>query len=196
MPNMDSYDIGRLAYLVLLGAAVGGYFIVANRRSWGKMAREMAVWALIFLGAIAGYGLWADVRDDIVPRQSFLLESGEVSVPRSPDGHYYLTLDVNGTPIRFVVDTGATEVVLSRQDAARAGLRPDRLAYLGRAQTANGTVTTASVRLESLELEGITDRNFPVEVNGGEMRGSLLGMRYLDRFSSVEISDGRLILTR
>jgi len=193
---MDSYDIGRLAYLVLLGAAVGGYFLVSNRQNLGKVARDFSLWGLIFLGVVAGYGLWSDVRDDIVPRQSFVQDAGEVSVPQSPDGHYYLVLDINGTPVRFVVDTGATEIVLSQQDAARVGLRPSELAYLGRAQTANGLVTTATVRLDEIALEGIIDRNFPVEVNGGEMRGSLLGMRYLNQFETVAISDGRLVLTR
>ena len=164
MADMSSDDIGRLIYLVMLGTAVGGYFIVSNRNNLGKRMRELAVWSLIFLGAIAGYGLWEDVRNDVSPRQSIAQDSGEISVPQSPDGHYYLTLDINGTPTRFVVDTGATEMVLSVEDASRAGINVNGLAYLGRAETANGTVRTAAVRLDTVELGPFTDRNIPVQI--------------------------------
>ena len=67
-----------------------------------------------------------------------------MEVPRSADGHYYLTMEVNGAPIRFVVDTGATELVLSRADAERAGIDTGGLIYSGRAFTANGMVETAA----------------------------------------------------
>jgi aspartyl protease family protein len=52
-------------------------------------------WGLIFLGMVAGYGLWADIRRDVMPVQT--IAAGEVVVPRSADGHYYLTLTINGT---------------------------------------------------------------------------------------------------
>ena len=193
---MSGDDIARLLYLSLLGLAVGGYFFVSARQSLGKSARDFALWGLIFLGLVAGYGLWNDVQDDIYPRQSYVQADGEISVPRSPDGHYYLTLDINDTPVRFVVDTGASEMVLSLQDARRAGIDVDNLAFLGRANTANGVVNTAAVRLDSVELGPITDRGFPAAVNGGEMFGSLLGMNYLNRFDSLTIADGKLVLIR
>lgn len=117
-------------------------------------------------------------------------------MPRSPDGHYHLTLDVNGTPLRFIVDTGATDIVLSREDALRVGIDPTTLRFFGRAVTANGTVQTARVTLESVTLGPHTDHNVPARVNGGSMTGSLLGMGYLERFQRVEISRDRLTLMR
>jgi len=181
---------------VLLGSAIAGYFFVSHRHQVGQMARHAALWGLIFIGAIAGFGLWQDIRDDVVPRQSVVSQEGRIEVPRAFDGHYYLVLQVNGTPVQFVVDTGATDVVLSQQDAARAGIALHDLAYTGRANTANGMVRTAHVRLDSLELGPIADRGVLVAVNEGEMDGSLLGMSYLDRFDSLEITGGKLILTR
>jgi aspartyl protease family protein len=103
---------------------------------------------------------------------------------------------VNGTPVDFVVDTGATDMVLSREDAARIGLDPGDLAYTGIASTANGQVRTARVRLDEVSLGGITDRGVTASVNAGEMSGSLLGMSYLHRFERIEIANGRLILER
>jgi aspartyl protease family protein len=63
-------------------------------------------------------------------------------VPQSADGHYYLTMEVNGTPVRFVVDTGATELVLSREMRGAQGIDTDALIYSGRAFTANGDGAT------------------------------------------------------
>jgi aspartyl protease family protein len=193
---MNTDDTGRLIYLLILGVAVGGSLLVRSRHELGKTLREGVTWGLIFVAIVAGYGLWGDIRDDISPRQSFIQGSGQIEVPQSPDGHYYLTLSIDGTPVRFVVDTGATAVVLSQRDAARIGIDPTGLAYLGRAQTANGSVKTASVRLTNVELGEIRDATLPAEVNNGAMDGSLLGMTYLNRFETLKITDGKLILTR
>lgn len=194
--NMESFEFGRLAYLVVLGLAIGGYLLIENRHALGRMLRQAMAWALIFVGVIAGYGLWNDIRDDIIPRQALVAGTGQVSVPRHFDGHFYLILHLNGQPVEFVVDTGATEIVLSKKDAAAIGINMAALVYSGLAQTANGQVRTAPIRVETIELEGILDRNVPVRVNDGEMQGSLLGMSYLRRFSRIEIADDKLLLTR
>ena len=192
---MTGDEIARVFYLALLGLAVGGWFLAESRGGIGPFLRKMLVWCFIFLGVIGGYGLWEDIRHDVAPRQS-VLGGGVIEVPRAFDGHYYLTLEVEGRPVEFVVDTGATDIVLSRDDAERLGIDTARLRYTGFANTANGTVRTARVALETLSLGGITDRNVPAVVNEGEMDGSLLGMRYLQRFSRLEISNGKLLLER
>jgi aspartyl protease family protein len=185
-----------VAYLVLLGVAVAGWFIAENRNSLGKTMRMALAWGLIFLGVVAGFGLWTDVRTDIIPRQSVVADGARVEVPRAFDGHYYLTLRLDGTPVDFVVDTGASDIVLSREDAARIGLDPQALAYTGVAMTANGQVRTARARLGEILLGGIADQDVMVSVTDGEMPGSLLGMAYLQRFSRIEIADGTLVLER
>ena len=196
LSTMDGYEFGRLTYLVLLGVAVTIWFIAEHRQSLGKSLRMAIAWGMIFLGVIAAVGLWGDIRDDVLPRQSVVAEGGIIEVPRSFDGHYYLTLGINGTPVDFVVDTGASDMVLSRADAARAGIDSGNLIFSGRAQTANGLVETAQVRLDEVSLGGITDRGVRAAVNGGEMDISLLGMGYLDRFERLEIRDGRMLLER
>lgn len=193
---MTADDFGRLTYLVLLGAVLLTYMLVANRDRLGLVLRQALLWGLIFMGAIAAVGLWGDIRDDVLPRQSVSISEGRVEVPRAPDGHYYLTLEINQRDLRFVVDTGATDMVLSRGDAERAGVDPDALSYLGRARTANGVVRTARVTLERVAIGGIVDRDVDAWVNEGEMNISLLGMSYLQRFARIEIERDRLILTR
>ncbi len=193
---MDSVDTGHFVYLVILGIAVVGWFIAENRYSLGRTVRVALAWGFIFLGVVAGYGLWEDIRDDVIPRQAVFQDGARVEVPRAFDGHYYLTLELDGVPVDFVIDTGATDVVLTRTDAARIGLDPDRLAYTGIAGTANGEVRTARVRIGEARLGGISDFDLPVSVNEGEMDTSLLGMAYLQRFGRIEIADGRLLLER
>jgi len=192
---MDSFDLPRLVYLSILGSVLVLWFVVQGRESLGRLLQHAALWGLIFLGAIAAVGLWEDIRQTVAPAQSVVSDS-RIELPRAPDGHYYLTARVEGTPVRFVVDTGATQIVLSRSDAERAGIDTGRLVYTGRARTANGTVRTAPVRLDRVAIGPIEDRGVRAVVNEGEMDGSLLGMDYLRRFSSVEIAGDTLVLTR
>lgn len=193
---MDGDQIGRMIYLLLLLVAVGGWFFAANRNSAGKTLQQAAVWGLIFLGVIAAVGLWGDIRQTALPRQAVFAEQGRVELPRARDGHFYLTAEVNGKPVQFVVDTGAAQIVLNQRDATRVGLPPDQLNFLGEARTANGVVKTASVRLDEISVGGITDSGVRAWVNGGEMDQSLMGMGYLQRFEKIEFTRDTMILTR
>ena len=192
---MDSQEIPRLAYLVILLIAVVGWFVAENRNSLGKSFRMMLVWGLIFLGFVAGYGLWEDVRRDVAPRQSVITDGSAIMVPRGRGGHYYLTVNVNGQPVNFIVDTGATDVVLTMDDARRVGLDPDNLPFLGSARTANGTVKTAFTTTDFMSVGPVRYDRVRVAINSGEMEESLLGMSFLSRFERLEISDEGLKLT-
>ncbi len=193
---MADGESARLIYLILLLVFVGGWFLASGRAQLGRLLRHGLGWLVIFFVAIAAAGLWGDVRSSLHPRQSVFAAEERVEVPRAPDGHYYLTLKVDGTPVDFVVDTGATDIVLSRSAAERLDIDTGALIYTGRAGTANGEVRTARLRVDTLALGPIVDRNVPVWVNSGEMDTSLLGMAYLQRFSSIRIEDNRLVLQR
>lgn len=193
---MTGDNIASLIYLALLGCAVAGWMFMSGRDSVGKTLQMAMIWGFIFLGVVAGYGLWNDVQRQTSGGQMLQLGSGMISVPRQSDGHYYLTLALNGENIRMVVDTGATDMVLSLEDARRAGLDPDSLNFIGTANTANGQVRTAPVRLDTVRIGDITDTNVFASVNGGEMDWSLLGMGYLEKWGQIVISNGELRLTR
>ncbi|SMO46154.1 retropepsin-like aspartic protease family protein [Ruegeria faecimaris] len=193
---MDGDSIANLAYLGLLGAAVVAWFISQNRQSLNKTLQQALAWVFIFIGIIAAYGLWGDIRSTVGPAPQMTVTGESIEVPRAYDGHYYLPVLVNGEPITFLVDTGASQIVLNEADARRIGVDPDQLNYFGRALTANGEVRTAPIRLDSLELGPITDRNVSAWVNEGALDQSLLGMDYLHRFSNIQFADGRLILSR
>ena len=191
---MENVPLDRLIYLVVLGTAIAGWFVAENRHSLGKSARMALAWFLIFLGFIAVFGLWEDIQGDIRPQQAVLEDGRLIEIPRGRNGHFHLTLSLNGTNVDFLVDTGASDVVLSKSDAVRIGLDLDDLAFLGTARTANGDVRTAYTIVDDVALGPVVFRNVGVSVNSGEMGGSLLGMSYLNRFSRIEIAGDRMRL--
>lgn len=193
---MSEFQSMNLVYLVILGCAVIFWFVTNHRQSFGKSIQQGLAWLLIFVGVIAAYGMWGDIRSTVLVQATVDAQAGTIEIPRSPDGHYRLALEVNGKRIDFVVDTGASEIVLSKADAARAGFDPENLPYYGRAYTANGEVRTAPVRLEEMRLGEMVDRDVAASVNGGDLQQSLLGMSYLQRFREITISGGKLMLVR
>jgi aspartyl protease family protein len=193
---MPDIETGQLIYLIVLGAMVAGWFFMQTRQGLNRTLQYAAVWGMIFVGGAAAVGLWQDISRDAGRPQLSQSQSGQIVVPRARDGHYYLQLQINEVPVQFVVDTGATQMVLTKADAARIGLDPAELDYLGRANTANGEVRTAFVKLDTVSLGDVTDRAVSAVVNDGEMAGSLLGMGYLQRWGRIEITGGELILTR
>lgn len=189
---MDGETLARVGYLAIILVALGGWVIVEFRQRMGQALRMAMAWGLIFLGVMAGFGLWSDIRQDVMPIQEIAAD-GAVEVPRSEDGHYYLTLLINGTAVPFMVDTGASGMVLAGPDAERLGIDPESLSFLGRANTANGVVRTARVTLPEVELGPFRNENFQAFVTEGALDQSLLGMDYLGQFR-MEFDDGKLVL--
>lgn len=186
-------QLAQFLLILVLGTAVAGW-LFTEHRGFGRVMKMSLSWGMIFLATIAIIGLWDDTSRKFTPRQSILEDGARIEVPRGPAGHFNLTVDVDGVPVNFLVDTGATDVVLSLKDAKRVGLDPAKLAFIGSAQTANGSVKTASATVESLSLGSLTFERVRVSVNGGEMDQSLLGMSFLSRIGRLEIADNKLIL--
>lgn len=193
---MTGDDFARLAYLIILGSAIIGWLVVESRGRMGQMARQALAWMLIFVGLAAAYGLWQDFAPSGQRAVLASQDGGQIVVQRAPDDHFYLTLQVDGTPVRFMVDTGATTIVLSDRDADRLGIDRRSLAYIGEARTANGTIRTARVSLPDVRLEGTPMGTLTAWVGDGPLDISLLGMEFLNRFDRVEMARDRLVLTR
>jgi len=199
MEDLSSDNIASLAFLSLWGVLLVGGYLAHNRLGFNKTLQQAAIWLFIFIGAIAGVGLWEDIKGDVLMRQTVDMNadgSAIITAQRQTDGHYYLTLDINEVPVRFVVDTGASQMVLTQNDAARVGLDLEALPFLGIANTANGQVRTAAVRLDNVALGPVLDRNVRAVVNEGELDISLLGMSYLETFGRIEIQGRELRLLR
>lgn len=191
--NGDPDTAMRVLYLVLLLAFVAsGLFW--RRRALGQALRDVVIWVLIFALAVIVYGFRDVLRRELLPAEMTVGEEGAIELRRGSDGHFHAEMEVNGTPVRFMVDTGATDIVLSRRDAARVGIDVDALRFFGRAETANGFVETAPVRLGVVRFGGMTETGVRASVSAGGLDTSLLGMAGLDRFAKVEIAGDRMRL--
>jgi aspartyl protease family protein len=192
---MSGDEKAYLFYLLILLFFIGAGFLFGNREKLSTTLMQAAIWALIFVGVVIAYGFKDTLQQQFAPSRAIQNAEG-FEIIRGNDQHFHLTLEINGQDIRFIVDTGASDIVLTQDDAARIGIDVENLAYLGRASTANGTVATASTVLSRVVLGDVVDKDVRASVNGGEMFGSLLGMSYLNRFAEISIRGDRLILKR
>ncbi len=110
-------------------------------------------------------------------------------------GHFEVEARVEGRFIDFVVDTGASLVVLRESAAAQAGIHPQLRDYTATAVTANGKIKAAPARIERIEVGGITVYDVPAIVLPDEaLAKNLLGVSFLSRLKRYEYANGRLVL--
>lgn len=118
----------------------------------------------------------------------------EMVLTAGGNGHFTLEAEIDGTPIEFMVDTGATTVVLSPQDAARVGLDPNHLDYDAVFETGNGNTPVALVTLDELRIGDLSLEDVRAAVIPKPMSMSLLGMSALERLDGYEVDGDRMIL--
>jgi aspartyl protease family protein len=124
-------------------------------------------------------------------------QSAPVSVTLVADsrGHFLVEPMVNGTRLRMMVDTGASLVVLPREDARRIGINPMPLDFRATVSTANGSVLVAPVVLKEIKVGDVTVRDVPAAVfPDNKLQIGLLGMSFLSKLSHFEVASGRLVL--
>ena len=102
--------------------------------------------------------------------------------------------EVDGGTVRFLVDTGATIIMLTPEDARRIGFARERLVFDRLVSTANGIARAARVKLREIRIGQLTVRNIGALVGERSMGVSLLGMNFLRRLDGYEVRDGRLVL--
>jgi len=118
-----------------------------------------------------------------------------VTLEADRNGHYRADVEVFGRRIKMLVDTGATIVALTNEDADALGVRPMPADFTLSLGTANGAVQAAAVRLAEVRIGGITAQDVPaVVMPQGAMRESLLGMSFLKKLGGFEVAGGKLIL--
>lgn len=204
--GMDNDDFAHLIYLLPIAGLLSVGILAGKRGGFGKALAQLAIWAVIILGLVTAYsfrddfsGVTSRVMSNLMPSRatSVTLADGtkEVLITRARGGHFASDVSVNGQSLHMMVDTGASSIVLSHQDAERAGLDVDALSYTIPVSTANGTTTAAPIRLSEVSIGGITRRNVAALVSrDGAMNGSLLGMSFLSTLSSMQMQSDQLRL--
>ena len=127
-----------------------------------------------------------------LPQQ--IVEGGETRVDLSRDGHFWLAAEVNGTPARFLVDTGATLTAISQETARNAGLEPRSGALPIRVQTANGSVAAHLTSIGELRFGNVAARGLDAIIAPGLGKTNVLGMNLLSRLASWRVEGRTMIL--
>jgi aspartyl protease family protein len=208
LANLASGDTVLLVVGGLVAAAYVWGLMGSNRSRIGAALRHLTVWVALLLSLVAGY----TYRDELtmvanrvagelaLPGQPIVVEMGEagekaVRIRRGSNGHFIARSDVNGVPASFLVDTGASTVVLRPADAEKIGLDTRHLNYSVPVQTANGTTYAAPIRLRTLGIGPIIMHDVEALVaKPGTLKESLLGMSFLRRLRSYEFSGDFLTL--
>jgi aspartyl protease family protein len=165
---------------------------------------------VVFAGLALAIGGWlTSVADRAVPSQprpavaavavaapAPAQTSGRsLTIPRDSHGHFRVDARVDGRRVGFMVDTGASTIALTEKDAGRLGVRPSRSEYTVNVKTANGTVKAAPVRINMVEIGGITVRDVQgLVVADNSLSENLLGMSFLSRLKRFEYANGKLVL--
>jgi len=201
-PLSNEDDQMRLVYLVLLLVLVGSSVIVGWRERAGLALKQALAWIAIGIVLVAGYSFRGEfamignrLLGELVPAQAIEQAPGEMSLRASADGHFHVEALVNGTSVRFLVDTGASDVALTSGDAQRLGIDPTTLRFDRLYSTANGTVAGARVVLDYVRVGSIEVQNVDASITRGDgLSQSLLGMSFLRELRSVQFDGDRLIL--
>ena len=190
----------RLVYLVLLLIIIGPALFMGRL---SHNLRNMLVWAGMLVLLAVGYAFWHQgevssraVTSELMPQRGTADTPSKASFVANRNGDFVVEALVQGEPVVFIVDTGASDVVLSPEDARRIGFKPDRLEYTQRYQTANGVIFGAPVKLDWMSVGGINLYDVRASVPDSDLRYSLLGMSFLNRLGGFEVRDGVLTLHR
>jgi aspartyl protease family protein len=204
-PGQLSSGEGRIDLVRLLSilALISSGLLFARRINFGEVVRNIAIWTGAAAILVLGYtyqdelaSLGARVGTELFPSQPVVTPQGVVELTQGPGGHFYAMASANGARIRFMIDTGASDIVLSPADARRIGIDMASLRYSRSYRTANGLGRGAPYRLDALAIGPIEFQDVAVSINQAEMNQSLLGMSFLDRLSTFEIRGRRMTLRK
>ncbi|MBL4758474.1 MAG: TIGR02281 family clan AA aspartic protease [Rhizobiales bacterium] len=204
--DLSGDKIASLVFYGILGLVVTSGLFYAYRHRFGKALRDMAIWALLLIVLVVGYGFRYELQY-VADQTLAVLLPGYVAEDISADGsisvtlrqrndrHFVANAKINGTEIQMLVDTGASLVTLSARDAAAAGFEIGADDYVIPVSTANGQTMAAPVRLRSIAVGSIVFSGVRALVaQPGALNGSLLGNSFLERLVSYKVEGDRLIM--
>ncbi|MBX4930785.1 TIGR02281 family clan AA aspartic protease [Rhizobium bangladeshense] len=201
--GMQSDEFGRFIYLLPIALMLSAG-VWASRRSVGETMRQMMIWLVIILALVTVYlyrqealGVGNRVLAGLLPGRAVVVttsEGGEeIILHKLLNGHFEAEVDVNGQTVEMLVDTGASMVALSHEDAERIGIDLTRLTYSMTVMTANGRTRAAPITLDQVSIGPIVRNNVAATVaEDGRLDQSLLGMSFLETLGSLQMQTDEL----
>jgi aspartyl protease family protein len=205
--GMTTGDFSRLASLLAVLIFVGAGLFTRMMRPT-EVFRSIAFWFMAIVILVALYTFRDDltviggrVLGALVPgtpiagRLSGESDPNTVVIVRSNDGHFGVRAEVNGEPMALLVDTGASFVTLTPEDTRDIGIDPESLSYVVPIRTANGTIQTASIRIDEITIGPIRRESVRALVAPeGALDQSLLGLSFLNTLDGYSVAGDRLVL--
>jgi aspartyl protease family protein len=199
---MQSNEWINILYLILLLAFIASSIFTRGNIPILRAIKYISIWAAIAIFVIILYSFRFDFISlknrflgELNPSNIQVNSADKIIINMSYGNHFYANVKINNKNIRFLIDTGATDMVLSLRDARRVGIDLERLIFSKPYQTANGISYGASVILRDIKFGNLNLKNIPASVNNSDMGVSLLGMSFLRNFTKYEFYQDKLILT-
>jgi aspartyl protease family protein len=164
---------------------------------------QLLIWCAIIFAIIVLYAFRTELSyitqrivAVLIPAYSWTNnDKNEIIISRNRDGHFYIDAIINEQKITFMIDTGASDIALTKKDAQTLNLNLARLAYNRKYSTANGIVKVAPVILQNFKIGPMNFNNVAAHISNGDLDVSLLGMSIISRFKSFKIDRDLLIFT-
>ena len=198
-------DFASAAYLSIFGVVLAAG-LLGSGIPLNHMMRNIAIWVVIILGLVTGFQYQYElgnianrVTAGLIPGNAISGSDAEgiqtVSIGQSANGHYEVNALVNDQRVRFMIDTGASTIVLTQADASKAGIDISGLRYTVPVSTANGRTMAAYVELQEIKIGAITRQNLRALVaQDGQLDVSLLGMNFMNSLSGYKVQRDQLIM--
>lgn len=196
-PFSDPGLVQTLGFLALVSSSL----LFVREFKLKQTVRNLLLWLIVGLVLILGFAYQGELmslamrlRGALFPSYAVQTGTREITIAEGEDGHYHVYGEIDGVKIPFLIDTGATDIVLDPDDARRIGLKLEELTFDKPFGSANGVGHGASIQVDSLSVGPIRLTKVRMSVNGARMGSSLLGMAFLKQLKSYSFSGGKLTL--
>ncbi len=198
---ISANDFGSFVYKLAILVFLAGAAMMLFRERFTQAITAALLWVVVWLLLVIGYAYRFELSNiadrvlaELIPGH-VISHGRSVEVARTRSGDFAISARVNGARVPMVLDTGASSVVLTHDDAKTAGLPLEVLNYTVSIDTANGRTRAAPVTLDRIAIGGLEERSVDaLVVQAGQLRTSLLGMSFLNRLQSWQVSGDRLML--
>jgi aspartyl protease family protein len=200
--SMGNSDLAFNAlYSILLISLFGSSLVIHYRNRLPALFQHSLIWIVLIILLSGLYHFrshFNTVKNTalavFLPSHPVSESANSITIQKSQSGHFHIATQVNSIPVEFIIDTGASQIVLTKEAAERIGIDTSSLNYSQTYNTANGTVRAAPITLNTLKIGSMVFANVRASVNQADMDTPLLGMAFLDLLTRYEVSGDSMTL--
>lgn len=196
--NTDKFNV---MYYLIFVAMISGGLVARFRGNISGAVKHSLIWLAGFIALVLLYSFRNDliiakerILSELIPSRATITREGVLKFNISSDGHFYINTLTNEKPIRFMLDTGASDVVIPPHIAQALGFDNDKLNFTKIYNTANGQGRGAPIIIKTMQIGNYNFNDIKASVNETEMDSPLLGMSFLEKLSGYEVENGVLSL--